>query len=101
MVLGEVGLELAGQLLGAVATDAGETDFQLVALRADGFDVQALYRWLGWGDDGFGSEVKGDAEDVGVLHVELSIVVELVVAAAEGAADYLFAEELGAEGSYA
>ena len=50
-------------------------------------------------DDGFGVEVEGDAENVGVFDVEEIVVVQVIRLAAERAADDLFTEELGAEGA--
>ena len=87
--------------LDAVAGDAGESDGQMVALRADGADLDGFGWRLWFGDDGLGGEIEGNAEDIGVLDVEEAFRIQFVRLASEGAADDLFAEELGAEGSYA
>ena len=96
-------VELGGQAflgqLDAVALDAREADLQCVAVGADGLDLDGLARRLRRGDDRLGGEVEGDAEDVGVLDVEEALLVQVVGLAAQGAADHLLAEELGAEGA--
>ena len=50
---------------------------------------------------GFGGEVEGDAEHVGVFHVEEALFVQVVGLAAQRAAHHLFAQQLGAEGAHA
>ena len=50
---------------------------------------------------GAGGEVEGNAEHVGVLCVEPPLFVQLVGLAAQGAADDLLAQQLGAEGAHA
>ena len=54
----------------AVAFDAGEADFERVALRAHGLDLNGLARRLRRGDDRLGGEVEGNAEDIGVFDIE-------------------------------
>ncbi len=85
----------------AVAFDAGEADFERVALGADGFDLNGLTRWLRRRDDRLGREVEGDAEDIGIFDVEETFFIQVVGLAAERASDDLFAQELGAEGANA
>ncbi len=69
-VVVEVGGEPLLRQLDAVAFDAREADFERVALRAHGLDLNRLARRLRRGDDGLGGEVEGNAEDVGVFDVE-------------------------------
>ena len=66
----EVGGEAFLGQFDAVAFDAREADFQRVALRANGLDLNRLARRLRRGDDRLGREVEGNAEDVGVFDVE-------------------------------
>ena len=49
------------------------------------------------GDDRLGGEVERDAEHVGVFDVEHAVFVQIVGLAAQGAANYLLAQELRAE----
>lgn len=83
----------------AVAFHAGKADFQGVALRTDGFDLDRFARRLWRRDDGLGGEIEGNAENVGVFDVEEALLVEFVGLATQGAADDLLAQELGAEGA--
>src|ERR1043166_692325 len=53
-----------------IALDAGETDFQRIALRADGKDMRRRSRRLGWRDHRFRGEVERDAENVSVFDGE-------------------------------
>jgi hypothetical protein len=73
----------------------------MVALGADGFHLHGFPWRSRRGDGRLGREVEGDAEDVGVFRIEEALLVEVVGLAAQGAADDLLAEELGAEGSNA
>ena len=57
----------------AIAFDAGKADFQRVAFRADGIDVDRWPGRLGRGNDGFGGEVEGDAKNVGILDGEEAV----------------------------
>ena len=54
----------------------------MIALGADGFDLDRLARRLRRGDDRLGGEVEGDAEDIGILDVEEAVFVEFVGLAA-------------------
>ena len=98
-VVVEVGGEAFLGQLDAIAFDAGEADFERVALRAHGLDLNRLARRLRRGDDRLGREVEGNAEDVGVFDVEQPFLVQVVGLAAQRAADDLLAQELGAEGA--
>ena len=89
---------LLGQL-DTVAFDARELDFEVVSLRAHGFDLNRLTRRLRWGENGLGREVEGNAEDVCVFDAEEIFIIEVVGLAAQRASDDLFAEELGAKSS--
>ena len=95
-------VELGGQpFLGqfdAVAHDAGEADFECIAFGPHGLDLDSLPRRLRRRDHRLGGEVEGNAQDVGVFHIEEALFVEIVGLAAESAADDLLAKELGAEG---
>ena len=98
-----IGVEIGGEpflrQFDAIAFDARKADFKRVALRPHGFDLDRLARRLRRGDDGLGREVEGDAEDVGIFHVEELLFIEVVGLAAEGAANDLLAEKLRAEGA--
>ncbi len=100
-----IGVEGGGEAflgeLDAVAGDAGEADFEVVAVGADGFDLDGFAGLLRRGDNGLGGEVEGDAENVGVFRGEEAVAIKVVGLAAEGAADDLFAEKLSAEGAHA
>jgi hypothetical protein len=76
-----------------------EAYFKMVTLRAHGFDLDGFAGRLRWSRDGLSSEIKWDAEDVGVLDVEKVFFVEIVRLASKRAADDLLAKELGAEGA--
>ena len=54
----------------AVTGDSRKANFQLIAFRADGFDVNGLSGWLRLDDDWLGVEVERDAQYVGILNVE-------------------------------
>ena len=60
--------------LDPVAFDPGEADFEGVAFRANGFDLDRLTRRLRRGDDGLGREVEGNTEDIGVFDIEKTFV---------------------------
>ena len=98
-------VELGGQpflrQLDAIAFDAGEADFESIALGTDGLDLDRLARRLRRGDDRLGREVEGNAEDVGIFDVEqpCRLFVQVVGLAAQRAADDLLAQKLGAEGA--
>ncbi len=98
MVIGKFGDEPLPGLLGAVALDAGEGDFELLAI-LHRMDADGGLGWLRLGDDGLGGEIEGDAEDVGVFDIEEAFLIEFVGLAAQAAADDLLAKELGAEGA--
>ena len=104
-VVVEVGCQPLLRQLDAIALDAGKADFERVALGADGLDLNRLARRLRRGDDRLRREVEGNAEDVGVFHVEQSLVrsffVQLVGLAAQRATNNLLAQKLGAEGANA
>src|SRR5579871_943594 len=97
-------VEFGGEpLLGQVDTvslDARETDLEGVAIGTYGLHGDGLAGRLRGCDDGLGVEVEGNTEDVGVFDIEEAGVVEVVGLAAQGAADHLFAEKLGAEGAH-
>ena len=98
-------VELCGQPLfgqfDPIAGDAGKADFQVVAFGAHRLDLDGFPGRLGRRHDRLGGEVEGNAQDIGVFHVEQVLLVEVVGLAAQGAADDLFAEKLGAEGPHA
>ena len=83
----------------AVAFDARKADFERIALRTDGLDLNRLARWLRRSDDGLGREIEGNAEDIGIFDIEETFFIEIVGLAAEGASDDLLAQELGAKGA--
>ena len=83
----------------AVALDAREADFERVALRPHGLDLNRLARRLRRSDDRLGGEVERNAEDVGIFDVEQPFFVQVVGLAAQGAADDLLAQQLRAEGA--
>ncbi|MDT4852850.1 hypothetical protein FQZ97_870990 [compost metagenome] len=85
--------------LDPIAFDTWKDDLQRIALGAHRFDLHGFARCGGRCDDGFGCEVEGDAEHVGVFDVEQALVVQLIGLAAQCAADDLFAQKLGAEGA--
>ena len=85
----------------AVALDAGEADFQVIALGVHGFDLDGLAGRL-WGrHHWFGGEVERHPQDVGVFDVEQALLIEVVGLSAQGAANHLLAQQLGAEGTHA
>ena len=57
----------------AIALDAREADFEGVALGAHGLDLNRLARRLRRSHDRLGREVEGNAEDIGVFHVETAL----------------------------
>ncbi|MNK95194.1 hypothetical protein D3C87_1154200 [compost metagenome] len=69
----------------------------MVALRAECLDCDCFAGLGRRDDDRLGCEVKGNAEYVGVLHVEEALLVQLIGLAAQGSANHLFAQQLGAE----
>jgi len=81
----------------AIACHTGKTDFQRVTFRAHGFNTGGLTRRLRRGDNRFGGEIKGDAQHVGIFHVEKIFIIEIVGLSAQGAANDLFTQKLGAE----
>ena len=100
-----VAVERGGQpFLGqfdAVALHAGEADFQVIAFRANSFDLDGLAGRL-WGrHHWFGGEVERYPQDVGVFDVEQALFIEVVGLAAQGSANHLLAQQLGAEGTHA
>ena len=98
-VVVEVGGQPFLRQLDAIAFDAGKADFERVALRAHGLDLNGLARRLRRGDDRLGREVEGNAEHVGIFDIEQTFFVQVVGLAAQGAADDLLAQELRAEGA--
>ena len=69
-VFGELGGEAGFRQLDAVALDAGEADFEGIAVGADGTDADGGTRRLGRSDDGLGGEIERDAENVGIFDGE-------------------------------
>jgi hypothetical protein len=59
-----------------------EADLQRIALGADGLDDHGLARRRQGSGDRFRREVEEDAEDVGVLHVEETLPLQVVGLAA-------------------
>ena len=76
----------------AIALDARKADFQLVAIGANGLDLDRLAWRLRRGHDRFRREVEGDAQDIGIFHVEEPLLIQIVGLAAEGATDNLLAK---------
>jgi hypothetical protein len=91
------GQPFLGQLH-AIAFDAGEADFEGVALGADRFDLNRLARRLRRCNDRLRREVEGNAEDVGVFHIEKPFFVLFVRHATQRPSNDLLTQELGAEG---
>jgi hypothetical protein len=88
--------------LDAVALDAREADLQRVALGPHGLHADSLARLLRRRDHRLGVEVERDAQHVGVLDVEQTVVRSARSGlAAQRAADDLLAQQLGAEGAHA
>ena len=85
--------------LDTVPMHAGEANFALVPLRRNCLHRYCIARRLWWSDYGFGGEVEGDAEHIGVLDIKNIVFVEVVGLAAQRPADDLFAEQLCAEGA--
>ena len=75
----------------AVAGDAREANLAGVAVRRDGHDLNGLARRLRRDDDRLCREVEGDAEHVGVFHVEAPVVVQVIGLPAQRAAHHLLA----------
>ena len=83
--------------LDTIAGYAREPNLQMVAFGTDGTDLYRLAGWLGRGNNRLGGEIERDTEHVSVLDVEQALWVEVVGLPAEGPADDLLAEKLGAE----
>ena len=83
-----------------VALYPWKADFQAVSIGADGMDPDGVSGFLWGGDDRFGVEIKGDAKDIGVFDGEKALFVEFVGLSAQGPADHLFAQKLGAKGPH-
>jgi hypothetical protein len=66
-------------------------DLQGVALRADGPDLNGFSRLLGRCDNRLGCKVEWNAENIGVLDIEATLLVEVIRLAAKGAANDLLA----------
>ena len=69
----------------------------MVPLRPHRLDLYGFAGWLWRGDHRFGGEVERNAEDIGILHIEEPLFVQIVGLAAQGATDDLFAKKLSAE----
>src|SRR5581483_1480361 len=76
-VVGERGRQPLGWQLDTVALHAREANLEMVAVRPDGSDHHRLSRWRWRHDYGFCREVERHAEDVSVLRVEQTFVVQL------------------------
>ena len=63
--------------------------------------MNRLRRWRRLHSHGFGSEVEGNAEDIGVFSVKETLLVQLIGVAAQGAADHLLAQQLCPKGAHA
>jgi len=85
------GEPLLGQL-DPVPFNPGKSDFESVAVRADGPHLDGLARRLRRRDHRFGGEVKWDAQDIRVFDVEQALVVQVVGLPAQRTADNLLAE---------
>ncbi|CPK41295.1 Uncharacterised protein [Bordetella pertussis] len=97
VVVVELGFELFFWQFDAIALHAREQDFQRVAFRAQCLDRDG-FAGLGRRDDNrLGCEVEGDAKYVGILHVEEALLVQFIGLAAQGTANHLFTQQLGAE----
>ena len=71
-----------------------EDDRQCVAVRLDRMDPHRLARLGGRRDDRLGGEVEWDAEHVGILYVEQSILVEIIGLTAQTFGPHLLAQKL-------
>jgi len=98
-------VEVGGQpflgQLHAIAFDAWEADFEVVALGAHRLDLHRLTRWLWRSNDRLRSEIEGNAEDIRVFHIEQPFFVLFVRHATQRTPNDLLAKELGAEGANA
>ena len=81
----------------AVALDAREADLAGIPIRRDRPDGYRLTRLRLFGHHRLGGEVERYAEHVGVFDVEHAVFVQIVGLPAQGAANYLLAQELRAE----
>ena len=100
-VLVEVGRQTIFRQFNAIAQDTRETDFEVIAFRSHGSDVDGLTRPLRRGDHWFGREVERNTQDIGIFHIEQVVFIEVVRLAAQRAPNDLFAEELRAKGANA
>ena len=100
-VVAELGAEAFVRQFDTITGRAREANLAGVAVRADGHDLNGLARRLRRGDHRLRRKVEGDAENVGILHVEAAVVVQVIGLPAQGAANHLLAQQLGAEGANA
>jgi hypothetical protein len=100
-VISEGGRQPFGRQLDAISLHAGETNLKTVAIWSDGPYHHRLPRRRWRHDDGFCREVERHAEDVGVLRVEESFVVQLVDLPAKRTSDHLLTQELRPESANA
>jgi len=85
--------------LDSVAFDPREADLESITLRAYGPHLNGLTRRLRRRYDGLGGEVEGNAENVGIFHIEEPFLVQVVGLTTESSSDDLLAKELRAEGA--
>ncbi len=78
--------------LDAIALHAWEADFQCIALRAHCLHLNRFPRLLRRRHHRLGVEVEGNAEHVGVFHVEEVFLIQVVRLAAKRAANDLLAQ---------
>src|SRR5205823_3095225 len=74
-------------------------DFEGVALGTYGLDLNRLARRLRRSNDRLCREVEGNAEHVGIFHVEQPFFIQFIGLAPQCASNDLLAKKLGAEGA--
>ena len=98
-----VGGELSGETflgqLNSITFNTWELDFQSVAFGPHSLDLDGFTGRLWRRHNRFSCEIEWYAEDIGIFHVEQAFLVEVVRLPAQGAADDLFTQKLGAEGA--
>ena len=98
-------VELRGQpflrQFDAIACHTGKADFEVIAVGTNGLDVDGLAGRLRGRDHRLGGEIEGNAQHIGIFHIEQVFLIEIVGLAAQCPADDLLAQKLGAEGAHA
>ena len=77
-VVSEGGGQLIFRQFYAITQNPWELNFECIPLRAHGFDPDRLSGRLWCHHDRLGREVKGDAQNVGILDVEEAVLVEVI-----------------------